>query len=697
MIHRLIDHDSRLVSSFVILLLAAVFAMGAGPCASSAGDDIGDLAEGAAASDDSDDEPARDDEAGAAADESSGGGDSMADGTDESAATQNSTDDSETNETNDASSESNNQQTKTAGWRGIPQNDDQERALRKARDKHEPDRCRSDSSWEDERTSSSDGGTSAVAGTGGAGGSDPLIISHGIDYQVFCGEEIQGLDPHYHDDEALPGAAEEMTDIRITLGYGLYFDRIDDEIAYGDYKTDDLDEDRRDLFKVVLRHQCFDQASYNAAKHYPTYDWCRRRTRPDEFPSRSRVKSILEEHLPGKTFEHKNFMFLYDRGETMRQKVVEGFNQFEKNFPIVKKIYVDGPPAGIDRYEGLRDKFSDVYDKMQPVTDALDNGEPPPEGCGAELESLQNDLANRLDVEKTVQAVHDFKFKHPAGRQLTEAIAYCHSYDKHAETRFRLENEWLDKSEPWVVLGDGLAPREKGIFKNRFFEERQLQPTDEQLMSFIDSVKRVPPARITRIQHIVHARQDKFDANKADANLPEFLKERTRIPDLEREFLAELRPEIEYQHESAASIRDFAGAYDDEEYEVRENVPPPHIESFTETPVGFQLEFPTNTRVIKNETCDKWETTDKVKSTEFVGGEMKVNYKKRCLKSSVKRGEVTDGFEPIIVSKWERDSLETGMRVYARSVPDDPKDSVLVDAWWPDRDAPVVLKGVHLR
>jgi hypothetical protein len=145
-----------------------------------------------------------------------------------------------------------------------------------------------------------------VAGTGGDETRDPILFNHVLDKRIFCGEEIQGLDDTYHDGEALAGnTGEASEDIRMKLGYSLYFDRIDETVAYEDETTDDLSDDRRAFFQVFLRHQCFDQTSFNAAKHYHTYDWCRRRTTSDEMPSRSKVKKLLEENFPDKTFPSK--------------------------------------------------------------------------------------------------------------------------------------------------------------------------------------------------------------------------------------------------------------------------------------------------------------------------------------------------------------------------------------------------------
>lgn len=558
-------------------------------------------------------------------------------------------------------------------WRGVPTSEKEKRALRKAREKHEPKRCLNDGNWEESLQSGGDE-DSPVSGTSGNELPEPLILAHSVDFQVFCGREVPGLDGNYHDGEAHPGQTKEDGDIRTMLGTAVDTGRLPEQFAPDDEQDAKLDEDRRDLYRVVLRHQCFEQTTFNAATHYPTYDWCKRRTRPEEMPSRSRVKSLVEEHLPDRTFEQKNFLFMFDRGARMRQKVVEAFETFEKNFPIVKKIYVDAPRQALERYEKLRKKHASVYETLSPVTTALENGEAPPNGCGSTLEKLQNELAQKLGVEPTTEAVHAFRANHPTGRQLTEALAYCYSRDEHAEERFLLEKELLEKDPDWFYDRHGFQTSQE--------KERQ--------------GPRVEPARITKLQHMAAARQAAFDNHKSDAKLPEFLKDQSQVPDLEREWLAEPRPTIEYQPERDRDRRQIARGYANGEYELDEGIPAPVIQSITKVPVGYQLGFPMETRVVKNETCDKWKKLDTIDHVEYVGGRQKVVYDKRCLESSVKKGEIEEGFEPVVIADWEGELLEEGMRAYVRSNRTDPKDAVLVDAWWPDRDEPVVLQGVKV-
>ncbi len=569
----------------------------------------------------------------------------------------------------------------------------------------EPEYCQTDSNWEESRKEGG-GETSAVSGVGGDAASDPIFFSHEMDKRFFCGDDVKGLDEHYHDGEALDGETDENSDLRIQLGYSLHFDRIDREIAYEDQTTDDLSDDRRALFQVLLRHQCFAQTQYNAAKHYPTYDWCKRRTMPDQMPSRSTVKSLLEDHLSGKTYAHENFLHLYDQGKEMRTKVVKAFGKFEENFPIVEAIYVEGPKEGVARYKELRNKHSAVYEKLTPITDAFENGEEPPADCASTLEPLQNNLAATLDVKPTVEAVRAFRGKHPTGRQITEALAYCYSHDPNSESRFFFEKELLDEVGTWKSLGQGISQDQLSTLQAEYMSENPgTPPSREDIIEYAKKNDKLDsglkPARITKLQHVVHARQEAYDANKSDADLPKFLDGEALVPDLERKWLASMRPEIEYQPEADRARRAPGRAYDEEEgdYSRSQHVPPPVIKTITEVPVGYQLSFPSETRTGKMETCDEWEKTDRIESIEYENGKQKINYEHNCVKSSVKTGEFEEGFDPIVVSAWEGQMLEKGMQVYVRSNATDPKDSMVVDAWWPDQGRPgnaVIIDGVRV-
>lgn len=588
-------------------------------------------------------------------------------------------------------------------WRSIPDGREDDKKLREGREEAEPDYCRTDSRWQESRKKSG-GGSSVVAGTGGDETRDPIFFNHVLDKRIFCGEEIQGLDDTYHDGEALEGnTGEASEDIRIKLGYSLYFDRIDETVAYEDETTDDLSDDRRAFFQVFLRHQCFDQTSFNAAKHYHTYDWCRRRTSPDEMPSRSKVKKLLEEHFPDKSFVHKNFLFVYDRGETMRKKVVEAFEKFEGNVPIVKAIYREAPKQGRKRHAELRKKYKDIYKTLDPITEAFENGEDPPEGCGKKLEKFQNELAGTLGVEPNNEAVKEFRGNHPTGRQLTEALAYCYSRNPHVEARFNYENELLEEAGTWKALGSGVSGDQLATLQAKYMQAKGPPPGREAILEWARKNGKlgggeVKPARITELQHIVHARQEVYDSEKSEADLPKFLDGQALVPDLERKWLAERRSKIEYQPEDDRARRKVTAAYGEKWEPKIDEASIPVVDSITDVPVGKQLAFPSKT--IEREKADKcvnWKNTGKIDSIYWHGGEKKVDYKRVCTKT-VDRGmyEKELGVEPVVVADWEAEMLEEGMRVFVRSNSADPNDAVLVDAWHPDKDKPVVLQGVRV-
>lgn len=579
-----------------------------------------------------------------------------------------------------------------ADWRGVPDDRDEKNKLRKARDKKEPDRCRLESKWREtwkEKRSGGGGGGGVVGGTGGE--AEKIHPLYGWEYKYFCGEEVRGLHGSFYENDRFSGYLSK-NDPRVIMGKGIY--------------NEDGSKRARELVSVVLRHQCFTRTNWsNAAEQYPAYYWCKRRTQPEDMPSRSRVKKLVEELLPGMNFEQKNMLWLFDNGKKMRKKVVKGFEKFEKNFPIVEKIYDDGTKKGIQRYEGLRETYPDVYSYLDPITEKLEKGEKPPADCGPKLNKMQDKVAAKEGVEGTVQAVHDFRAAHPAGRQFTEALAYCYSYDDNGKAEYSLARELLTKSKSFQRIGYTTLQSQYPE-PVRKWEKKQgnLLPTDRVYHN-------VPPARITKSQHIVHARQDAWElqraklnlAGKAEDKIPAFLSGETNVPDPLRSYVVQERPipreDIEYQAKGEWNKYFPVGSkYGNDTFADRK-MPAPVIESIAEIPPGFQLEFPSNSYTTTEVTCDNWKETDKVKAYEWEGDRRKVIYEKKCLSESKKTFETTKQLDPLILSEYEGERLEEGVRIYARTDRTAPKDSMLVDAWWSDKelpDAAIQLRGVRV-
>ncbi len=572
-----------------------------------------------------------------------------------------------------------------ADWRGIPESGSAKGKMKQARDEVEPDRCSMsyDDDWKESRKKDDGGGGSVVGGVGGGSKyRSPIFFSHALDFHVLCGKDIPGLDPYaespWHGVSGeFPGTLETITgDARLYLGTALERGNIPEGVGDG---IGELSEDQRVLFRGLMGYYCYKAPDYQANQDYPMYYWCNQQLPVDAIPEESTVQSALENLLPGKSFEHKNFLWMYRQGREMAPKVTKGFEKYEKNVPIVQAIYDGAREKGTEKYNTLRKDHSDVYETLQPVTDALMAGESPPEDCSA-LEKAQNKAAEQLEVEPTAQAVHEFRANHPLGRQLTEALAFCYSDKKKATKRFELEHRVLEKSKSF----------------NRILSVGYLGdlPDDDRVYHTV-----LPPA-ITKRQLISRIRQQTFEQQKDQdgVEVPDFLSG-TTVTDWHRDIFVEQRPTIESQVETEAPSRALGKPFEKKGYYTDRFAPKPTIETKKEVPVGFQLEFPTKSKTVTNEVCTDWKKTDRIKSYYWHGGQKKVRYEKICQNEETKQYEDEYGEDPLVISGWEGDVLEEGMQIHAHANGSSPENSVIWSAWWPDKEAPddaVIIRGVYV-
>jgi len=572
-----------------------------------------------------------------------------------------------------------------ADWRGIPESGMEKGEMKQARDEAEPDRCSMsyDDDWKESRTKDGGGGGSVVGGVGGGSKyRSPIFFSHALDFHILCGKDIPGLAPYadspWHGVSGeFPGTLESITgDARLYLGTAL--ERGDIPEGVGD-QSGELSDDQRTLFRGLMAYYCYKAPDYQANQDYPMYYWCNQQLPVDAIPEEAAVTSALENLLPGKDFEHKNFLWMYRRGREMAPKVTEGFEKFEKNVPAVRAIYDGARKKAIEKYDKLREEHADVYETLQPVTDALEAGESPPEDCTA-LEKAQNNAAEQLGVEPTAQAVHEFRANHPLGRQLTEALAFCYSDKQEATKRFELEKRLLDETESF----------------DRILQVGYLGdlPDDDRVYHTV-----LPPA-ITKRQLISRIRQQTFEQKKDEdgVEIPDFLSG-TTVTDWHRDTLVDKRPTIESSLQTDSPSRALGKRYEKKGHYADKFAPKPTIETKREVPVGHQLEFPTKSKTVENEVCTDWKKTGRIEGYYWHGGKKRVEYEKTCQNEEVKQYEDEYGEDPFVIAGWEGEVLEKGMQVHGRANGNSPNNSVVWSAWRPDKDAPddaVIIRGVYV-
>ncbi|MFB6345635.1 MAG: hypothetical protein ABEK50_07685 [bacterium] len=530
-------------------------------------------------------------------------------------------------------------------WRLIPENRDEKTTVRKGRDKAEPeDYCDGWSEFKSARESTGGGGGGMVSGVGGSQEVSPIFDGHEWDQKVFCGDGYQGVDPWF----------SEISDVEEGPKW---------KFLYKTMKTGDLDQSEQVLYKALLAHDCFKRhTDWNAQEDYPKFAFCRYAT--EDMPSRSEVESALDDKLTSDMyFAKNNFLFLYEIGKKYRSKVMKGFSKYEEQYPVLKQIYVEGTKQGIEKYNSLREKYSDIFDAVEPVKKAMKAEKKPPENCTEELETLEESFLQQEQPEEyTHTAISDFRTEHPVFRPLTEALAYCYSYDKHRWIGYELLYDQTLRNGPGeVATKDALVVKTRKDIFNKLQEEK----SSDDFPSFLRGVRSLPQK-------------------------------------LESEFIDQYPPKFKYQPDRSGLGAGAGRAYDHENRDYGDRPEPaPVIQSIEVGEAGAKITFPKKVETSKNEVCADWKTLDRISHyEEGINGQTEVVYEKKCLEYKTVHGEYERQLEAALISRKEAEPLKEGMQVNIMSERGDIKDGMVIDAWWPDKpdgENLVIRRGLKVR
>lgn len=539
----------------------------------------------------------------------------------------------------------------TDGWRGGDTS-----AVSEGYSENEPEeRCDDASDWEEHASG------------------EPVFFSHAWDYTLMCGSGIRGLDSMFSErEDMLIGGTFDAdaygSQTRLHLGRALM--------------GEELDPARASLYRTALNFFCFSHTEWSA-DDYGTYRFCRNLT--DDMPSRSEVEGALQKHFPDKTFEQKNFLYMYDRSRRDRGEVVATFDEIEEKYPGLEQVFVEPAEQARKRYAELREEFSDIYETLDPMSERIaashasdeddrkrrrdgaggsDAQQPLDSGCEETLLSMRDKL--RQEVQPTdQQGVDRVRADHPLGYQITEALEQCYAQNDDRQAKRTMARQALSSANRRVT-------RREMVYFARFDAYQQVR----------ESGAKVPDG----LEDSFGFLKDPFYAlieDRPTFNPPE------RVDGIGA-----------YAADGAgATVRGSAGGNR-----------PARIVGLNPTDEGVEVRFEHVRQKIEMQTY-KCQKTDKIDHYEKRGQEIVPVYREKCRKGPVKTHTADFQADPVVVSERDAELLEKGMEVRVLTFseydgeeetfenPEQVGDSALIDAWWPDegrKEGAVVQDGIEL-
>jgi hypothetical protein len=191
--------------------------------------------------------------------------------------------------------------------------------------------------------------------------------------------------------------------------------------------NEDLSAHRRTLYRAVASYLCWKRTKWDLEVGYGPYLKCR--DVAGQVPSDKEVEGAMEAEYPGQEFEQANVMHMLEEASEAKPEVTAVFGKLEKKYPKLREVFVEPAERAEKAYEKQRDKYADVYKKIDPITERLldDPTSTPPEDCRETLRSARETIAEREGITLDgPDAVDELRVDTPVAYQTTEAFAYCH-------------------------------------------------------------------------------------------------------------------------------------------------------------------------------------------------------------------------------------------------------------------------------
>lgn len=431
--------------------------------------------------------------------------------------------------------------------------------------------------------------------------------------------------------------------------------------------NEDLSDHRRTLYRAVASYLCWKRTKWDLEVGYGPYLKCR--DVAGQVPSDKEVEAAMEAEYPGQEFEQANVMHMLEEASEAKPEVTAVFGKLEKKYPKLREVFVEPAERAEKAYEKQRDKYADVYKKIDPITERLldDPTSTPPEDCLETLRSARETIAEREGITLDgPEAVDELRVGTPVAYQTTEAFAYCH-YMNGDLAKSRLEEEALEEAT----------------------------------------------RKINRAEFVYYARQDALrkleqtyngNADEISEVLPnyEYLDQRSPVP----------LPGSTYRTPSYHSMMfddgirfgilggateasgDESGDDSDLHTTSKSGKRLPVIGSIEDHEKGKKIVFETNTETVTWQPR-KCRETDKFSHWERQGNKVVAKYQQECEPvGEAKSREVEHQLDPIGVPADQAEMLESGMRVELLNNEMEIGDAAVLRAW--DGDDLVIYEMMRL-
>lgn len=621
--------------TFAVVCLVAFVGLGASPCAS-VPDEVSEGAEEVTDSNKSDESTSaesdtEDDSSRGEAKTAENSGDDNR--TEESRASASSSSSSSSPSSDSSSSKSEN--APPSGWRGT------EEASSVVRN-HQPERCDDPDDWISYRRNNPLGDEAK-----------PLLFDHEQDFKWFCTKRSRQLSDervqHRYPDEIKlrrsRGVPRGYKGIRLKTSKILVENRLIGE--------PELTDAQKTVYRAAHVASC-----YGPSTPYLQFVGCRAFVK--KVPSPEDVRAVLEKRLPGQTWEHGNFLLFYKDALRHREENKKEYAKLEKKHPKLKEAFADSTEKALKRFREVRDKYPDMFEKLDPLTEKFLENAPPPENCEDRVLELRETLKD--DIPPTDPSnVRRLVASHPLGYQITEALAYCYSDDDDASAKLIRAKKSTDNTKRqvnWVEYV--VAARELAVAEfNKKLSSREIE------------------------HHFPNEFIEMGAINVRDDPLYEY-SNYLKMP---------VGPEVPTYGNDSVKLGGGKGA-----------IAPNVIKSKKKVDNGVKITFESTETFGREGIYECWET-DKVQKFIHRGGETIAVYEK-CKQVDSKRKKTGHyQHDPIILSEDEATHLETGMGIqwYYNSLQKESgksaEDAALKNAFWPNKpkgEREVVVQGVKL-